>query len=246
MRSDPKVATWKRWGRWWLASEVAPPYSREVSESSVRVGIETTPRKSFASALDWPGWSRSGKTPELALEALLAYAGRYAVAADLARLALPGGPVRAAVEETTEGNATSAFGAPAITFGADHRPTDEAEARRLAALVSAAWERFEQIVVAAPAELRKGPRGGGRDTAMIVEHVVGAEQAYGSRMGLRLRAPDSSDSAAVAAFRAPIVELLSKPSDGRPIGRWTQRYAARRIAWHALDHAWEIEDRSGA
>jgi hypothetical protein len=25
---------------------------------------------------------------------------------------------------------------------------------------------------------------------------------------------------------------------------WPPRYAARRIAWHALDHAWEIEDRS--
>ena len=24
---------------------------------------------------------------------------------------------------------------------------------------------------------------------------------------------------------------------------WPPRYAARRIAWHALDHAWEIEDR---
>lgn len=25
---------------------------------------------------------------------------------------------------------------------------------------------------------------------------------------------------------------------------WPARYAARRIAWHVLDHAWEIEDRS--
>ncbi|HKA98202.1 MAG TPA: hypothetical protein VKD66_18215 [Streptosporangiaceae bacterium] len=25
---------------------------------------------------------------------------------------------------------------------------------------------------------------------------------------------------------------------------WPARYAARRIAWHALDHAWEMEDRS--
>jgi hypothetical protein len=26
--------------------------------------------------------------------------------------------------------------------------------------------------------------------------------------------------------------------------KWPPAYAARRIAWHALDHAWEIEDRS--
>jgi hypothetical protein len=34
----------------------------------------------------------------------------------------------------------------------------------------------------------------------------------------------------------------------RPAGPkdWPLRYAARRIAWHALDHAWEIEDRRPA
>jgi hypothetical protein len=25
--------------------------------------------------------------------------------------------------------------------------------------------------------------------------------------------------------------------------RWTPRYFVRRSAWHALDHAWELEDR---
>ena len=24
---------------------------------------------------------------------------------------------------------------------------------------------------------------------------------------------------------------------------WTTAYAARRIAWHVLDHAWEMQDR---
>ena len=27
--------------------------------------------------------------------------------------------------------------------------------------------------------------------------------------------------------------------------RWGPRYFVRRSAWHALDHAWEIEDRLG-
>ena len=26
--------------------------------------------------------------------------------------------------------------------------------------------------------------------------------------------------------------------------RWRPRYFVRRVAWHLLDHAWEIEDRS--
>ena len=25
--------------------------------------------------------------------------------------------------------------------------------------------------------------------------------------------------------------------------RWTPRYFVRRVAWHVLDHTWEIEDR---
>ena len=35
-------------------------------------------------------------------------------------------------------------------------------------------------------------------------------------------------------------------SDGWPLAdrKWPPRYAARRIAWHALDHAWEMEDRT--
>ena len=48
------------------------------------------------------------------------------------------------------------------------------------------------------------------------------------------------------AMRAEMLEILRQPSDGSALaGRtWTTRYAARRIAWHALDHAWEMEDRS--
>jgi hypothetical protein len=25
--------------------------------------------------------------------------------------------------------------------------------------------------------------------------------------------------------------------------RWSPRYFVRRVAWHVLDHAWELEDR---
>ena len=44
----------------------------------VAVAIEAGDKKAFATAVDWPGWSRSGKTEELAIEALVAYADRYA------------------------------------------------------------------------------------------------------------------------------------------------------------------------
>jgi hypothetical protein len=215
-----------------------------VNPTRIRVGVETTRLKSFASGLDWPGWSRSGKTPEAAVEALLSYAPRYAAVAASAGLPLATDNLDADVVEQLDGDATTAFGAPSITFEADRAPSAAAEAGRIAALVQAAWTTFNVTAAAAPAELRKGPRGGGRDTAKMVEHVVGAEQAYATRLGVRVRMPDPGDAGAVAALRLAILALLSQPSDGSPIDRWTQRYAARRIAWHAIDHAWEIEDRS--
>jgi hypothetical protein len=52
--------------------------------------------------------------------------------------------------------------------------------------------------------------------------------------------------------RAVLDALAAAPRSGRvpqgPRGgkRWTVRYFIRRSAWHALDHAWEIEDRAGA
>ncbi|HET6213465.1 MAG TPA: hypothetical protein VFE14_11405, partial [Micromonosporaceae bacterium] len=64
---------------------------------------------------------------------------------------------------------------------------------------------------------------------------------------VRHRPPEPTDRAAVTALREAIVAALSRPSDGGPVVErgWPARYAARRIAWHVLDHAWEIEDKSG-
>jgi hypothetical protein len=79
-----------------------------------------------------------------------------------------------------------------------------------------------------------------------VAHVVDAEAAYGRKLGVRAK-PDPSDPAGLRAFRELLVEALTS-ADGEGEAdagkRWPAAYAARRIAWHVLDHAWEIEDRS--
>jgi len=36
----------------------------------------------------------------------------------------------------------------------------------------------------------------------------------------------------------------ARSAAGAPDAVWPARYAIRRTAWHVLDHAWEIEDRS--
>jgi hypothetical protein len=128
----------------------------------------------------------------------------------------------------------------------DTKPLSAAEGKHLASLVQAAWAVYDQILSGAPAELRKGPRGGGRDRDKIADHILDAEGAYVSKLGLRLKSPPRTDRRGITAFRAAITDALQQPSNGKALVEkgWPQRYAARRIAWHALDHAWEMEDRS--
>lgn len=217
---------------------------------TIRVAIETSPKKSFATAVEWPGWSRSGKTPELAIEALAAYAPRYARVAAEAGEPFPaaeaGDPATFEVVEAVAGDGGTSFGVPSRVTDTDRRPTTATEADRLRRLVAAAWSILGTVAAAAPAELRKGPRGGGRDRDRMLEHVVEADGAYAREIGLRVQAPDAADRAAVDAMRRAMLEVIGTPSHGLPLAgrKWTARYAAGRIAWHALDHAWEMEDRS--
>ncbi len=211
------------------------------------VAIETGSKRVFAFALDWPGWCRSGKDEASALAALATYASRFEPVAKKARVAFdPKSTAAFRVVEHLAGTATTDFGAPDSVARRDTRPLAAPEAKRLACLLEAAWAIFDGVIANAPAALRKGPRGGGRDRDQIADHVLSAEGAYVRKLGLRLKPPTRDDRDGIAEFRAAIADVLGKPSNGKAFVErgWPQRYAARRIAWHALDHAWEIQDRS--
>jgi hypothetical protein len=214
------------------------------STATIAVSIEATPKKAFATAIDWPGWSRSGKTEALALEALAAAAPRYvAVATEAGEV--PGAGAYDVVERTQGGSGTD-FGVPSSITKTDRRPVSASEADRLARIVGAAWVVFDRVAAGAPPELRKGPRGGGRDRDKMIGHVIGADWYYAREIGIRHKEPEQTDRAAIEVLRAAVLDVLRQPSDGSPLAErtWTARYAARRIAWHAIDHAWEMEDRT--
>lgn len=217
---------------------------------TVRVAEEHVAKRAFAWAIDWPGWCRSGKTVDLALEALVVSLPRFGVVVERAGLIPPVVDDASAFEivDSVEGGATTDFGAPERITASDLRPTDGEEADRLGRLVEASWLVLSDVVADAPAELRKGPRGGGRDRDKVVEHVILAEHAYARTIGIKPVSPDPADATAVASMRAAMAAALRVPADGSPMAgrKWPPRYAARRIAWHVLDHAWEIEDRSGS
>ena len=151
----------------------------------IRVLVETTSKKVFVSALEWPGLSRAAKDEALAIEALMTAVPRYLAVARRAGIPFDTDVAVEAVEHAP-GNATTSFGAPAIIAEADRRPGDAAEAEGLAALVGASWAVFDEVAATAPEELRKGPRGGGRDRTRIVGHVTDAEKAYAAQIGIKL------------------------------------------------------------
>ena len=211
------------------------------------VYLEIGAKKVFASAVYWPGWCRAGRTEELALAALESYAERYSEVPAQTGVPFPKS-VSAAFEvvERLPGDATTDFGAPGKVAAGDGAPLTVADAARLATLVGGCWEVFDRIVGRTSAELRKGPRGGGRDRDRMIDHVLASEAAYARKLGVRHQPPTLGDGVAIKALRHDVLAVLSQASDGAPPvpKGWPPRYAARRIAWHVLDHAWEMQDRA--
>jgi len=214
--------------------------------AGIPVYLETGQKRVFACAVDRPGWCRSGKDEKLALEALEAYAPRYARVADEAGVEFPKA-IEFEVVERRDGSGGTDFGVPGTVTEADSASLTPKARERLAELVRAAWTVFDDVAAKAPQALRKGPRGGGRDRDKVREHVLSADVAYAHQIGVRVKQPAIDDTAAIQALREAVLDVLRAPKDPTPEvpkRPWPRRYAARRIAWHALDHAWEIEDRS--
>jgi hypothetical protein len=196
-----------------------------------RVSLEAGKTWVFAIALDYPGWCRRGKGEEAALEALSGYADRYgAIVGPTFR------PGELAVIGRVDSDMHADFGAPGVPGPWDDEPLTAKDADRMTGLLERCWQGFDAVVAGAPAELAKGPRGGGRDRDRIVDHVREAERAYGRKLGAQVppRTPWPEQRVAIA-------EVLRAPREG---AKWPARYGLTRIAWHVTDHAWEIEDKS--
>ena len=220
--------------------------------SALPVYLEVGKKRTFAAALDWPGWCRSGPDEETALQALAAYARRYkaALGSRARGLSVSGvGDLR--VIERVAGDASTDFGAPGAVPRADEHPVEPKELDRQLRILRACWDAFDRIAAAASGvPLAKGPRGGGRDLDKIRAHVREAEAAYLGRLGGKVAGRERADAEAVrSAFSAAAVaRARGEVPDQGPRGglRWPAPYAIRRAAWHVLDHAWEIEDRAGS
>ncbi|MBA3274328.1 MAG: hypothetical protein H0T72_00935 [Chloroflexia bacterium] len=210
-----------------------------------RVVIETVQNTSFASALDWPGWSRSGKSEAAAIEALLAYAERYRPVIRLAGLADDLSDTVDVIDHQP-GNSTTSFGAPDIVHAAEFEPMSHEECERQLSLLQASWRYFDEVAATVTPEMRKGPRGGGRDRDGIIDHVVNADRNYARKIGVRRPPFSPFDADAVRVHHEAVFAAIPNVRDGSLLTEkgWPVRYAIRRMAWHVLDHAWEMRDKS--
>lgn len=204
----------------------------------MNVYLEIGTKRVFAGAVDWPGYQRSGKSPDDALDALENYAKRYAKVVKTFKA-----PTQLKVVERIKGDMTTDFGAPGTPPMIDDRKLTPKELQKHIEILQACWAAFDAAAKNhARKKLSTGPRGGGRSVPKMVDHVMGADRAYLSGLGGTL--PKGDD------LRETFIETLKKrvkgvelPPTRRKKALWTPRYAIRRSAWHALDHAWEIEDR---
>ena len=209
-----------------------------------RILVETGRKKSFATALDWPGWSRSGPSEESAISALVAYADRYRKVADRARTPgiddLIGSPQ---VTARVTGSGATDFGVPDKIVGPDEDIMSPEECDRQLAILQACWEEFDDVAESVSEELQKGPRGGGRDRAAIVEHTLEADRGYARRIGVNTPKGYGASPEGRRRHRDEVVQVVRAANLANTETRWPLRYFIRRAAWHLLDHAWEMEDK---
>jgi hypothetical protein len=219
-----------------------------------RVMIEMGRKKpvAVASAFDWPGWDRSGKSEEDALRVLESYRSRYAPVAALAGLAdefaKTGDPI---VVERIEGiGMTDFYGLSMKPAAPEQEQMSGAECERKIALLQACWTYFDDVASRVSEELRKGPRGGGRERGRIIEHVNNVEISdFSRKVGLAAPIEAQQDPDALRAYREEFTAAIRDyNARGAQARNWTVQFVIRHSAYHLLDHAWEMEDRdlSGA
>jgi hypothetical protein len=210
-----------------------------------RVVIELGEKKAFASAIDWPGWSRPAKSEDAALDALSQYADRYRRVADLVKAR----GVRDAAEslqviELVAGNAITDFGVPVAIAACENEAMALDDCERQIDLLRACWMAFDAAAARVSEELRKGPRGGGRDRTKLVAHVFEAERGYARKIDVSTPPRSLSTDGGLQEHRESVCNAIrAANADAEIETRWPVRYFIRRAAWHVLDHAWEMEDK---
>lgn len=218
---------------------------------SVRTVIERGPKgkRSVAFSIDWPGWSRGAKNADLALETLESYRERYRPVPGLAGMAREfdaAGPLEI-VEDKVGTGSTDFWGISFSPSATEQGPMSESELERGITLLRSCWAFFDGVAARVSPEMRKGPRGGGRDRDQIIGHTIRTESEYfAKQVGLRIPDRAALTPDGLRQHRDTYVAAMRAYNDGeikRRMRSWTLPFLIRHSAFHTLDHAWEMEDK---
>ena len=221
----------------------------------IRVTLEIGPKgkKVAAVAPDWPGLERGAKTGEEAIEKLRSYLPRYSPVAKLAELGAEFDAINdvEVVEQYTGPGSTDFWGISFAFSSIDKQAMSADELERELMLLQACWAFFDDVRGRVSAEMRKGPRGGGRDRERIVRHTFAAERDWAKGVGV-VAAEVTADSVMpteeeLKAYRAAYCDAIrdynSQGMWAGKVAKWPLRFLIRHTAFHTLDHAWEMEDK---
>jgi hypothetical protein len=218
--------------------------------NELRVSLEIGPKgkKVVAVAPDWPGLERGAKTGEAAIERLQSYLPRYAPVAKLAGMdaafAVTTSTTVHVVERYPGTGSTDFWGISFAFSGIDQQDISRDDLERELTLMQACWALFDNVRARVSAEMRKGPRGGGRDRDRIVRHTLGAEQDFAAKLGVH--APEGAllTDEGLRAYRDTYCNAIrALHAEGKMARTWPLRYLIRHTAFHTLDHTWEMEDK---
>ena len=217
----------------------------------VRTVVERGPKekRSVAFALDWPGWNRGAKSADLAVETLESYRERYRPITDLAGMAREfdaAGPLEI-VEDRVGPGSVDFWGISFSASSTEHGPLSDAEFDRKIKLLRACWTFFDGVAARVSPEMRKGPRGGGRDRDRIIRHTIRTEsEDFAKQVGLRIPEGAALTPEGLRQHRETYVAAMRAYNAGEVTKRmrsWTLPFLIRHSAFHTLDHAWEMEDK---
>ena len=104
---------------------------------------------------------------------------------------------------------------------------------------------FDEVSHRVSAELRKGPRGGGRDRDQIISHTYGTERDFAKKIGVVTPQGVMLTPDGLREHREVYVNAIREDNaEGKSARSWTLPFLIRHSAFHFLDHAWEMQDKT--
>jgi len=205
-------------------------------------------RRVVAGAMDWPGLDRWGTSEDDALDKLSSYLPRYAGVAERAGLgsALARARDLDVVERVAGSSSTDFWGIAHVPSRIERDVLSPADLELRLDLLRACWAYFDDIAARVSGDLRPGSRSGGRSRDQIIRHVYGTEPEQFSRK-VEVRTPIEVVLApdGLATHRNAYLDAIrAYNAEGKPARTWPIQFLVRRTAHHAIDHAWELEDRN--